>query len=106
MENREFQSVPIIVIPPGMRVMLDPPRVNVLLHGPRSKLARIKPEDITATINFHDLPEGKKRVTPKLSLPEGISLVKVIPEEVEINIVTEKEGNKLLQSKPKTQTSP
>jgi YbbR domain-containing protein len=106
MENREFRSIPVVVIPPGMRVMLNPPRVNVLLYGPKNKLARIKSEDIIAIINFHDLPKGENKATPKLSLPKGIFLVKIIPDRVEVNTVAQGEGKKLLRPKPDANLPP
>jgi hypothetical protein len=98
--DQEFQAVPIIVIPPGMKATLNPDRVNVILHGIKSKLAQIKPEDLIATVNSLDLPEEKNWITPKLSLPEGISLVKIIPEQVEVSAVKQEEGDELLRPKP------
>ncbi len=96
----EFQSVPIIVIPPGMKATLNPDRINVILHGIKSKLAQIKPEDLVATVNSLDLPEEKNWVTPKISLPEEISLVKVIPEQIEVTSVSQEVGDELLRPKP------
>jgi hypothetical protein len=98
--DQEFQAVPIIVIPPGMKATLNPDRVNVILHGIKSKLAQLKPEDLVATVNSLDLPEEKNWVTPKLSLPEEISLVKVIPEQIEVTAVSQEEGDELLRPKP------
>jgi hypothetical protein len=92
--KREFQSVRVVVTPPGMRVMLNPPRVKVILYGYESKLAEIRTEQLVVKINFHNLPQGKKMVTPKISLPEGISLVKIIPDKVEVSTVIQKENDK------------
>lgn len=105
-EDREFRSIPIIVIPPGMKATLKPDRVNVVLHGPKSKLTQIKIEELMATVNPLDLPEGEKNISPKLSLPKGISLVKVIPDQVEISEVAQEEGDKLLRPKPGRQILP
>jgi YbbR domain-containing protein len=92
--EREFPSIRVVVTPPGMRVMLDPPRVKVVLYGAGSELAKIKSENLVATINFHNLPQGEKQVTPNISLPEGISLVKMIPDKVQVNTVVQKENDK------------
>jgi hypothetical protein len=104
--DQEFEAVPIIVIPAGMKATLNPDRVNVVLHGIKSKLAQIKPEDLIATVNTLELPEEKNWIIPKFSLPEGISLVRIIPEQIEVTAVSQEEGDELVRPKPGQQIIP
>jgi len=104
--DQEFQAIPIIVIPAGMKAVLNPDRINIVLHGIKSKLTQIKPEDLVATVNTLELPEDKNWIVPKISLPEGISLVKTIPEQIEVTAVSQEEGDELVRPKPGQQIIP
>jgi YbbR domain-containing protein len=73
----------------GRGAALSPPEVDVILEGPDALVAELLPEDIQVFVNLFDLPLGVHRVEPVVLAPEGLSVVSVIPETIEVGISIE-----------------
>lgn len=65
---------------------LSPTEVDVILEGPDTLLAALTPEDIQVSVNLFGLGLGIHRVEPVVLAPEGIKVVSVIPETIEVVI--------------------
>lgn len=76
--TRTFQLAPAVVnLAPGLRAQIDP--FDVTVSGPVPVLAATDPQAISVTVDAAGLGPGAYEVTPKVTLPPGLSLVKVQP---------------------------
>lgn len=62
--------------------------VDVILSGPLPALQQLKPEDVQAALDLFGLPRGTHKVTPTITLPEGLGLEvkRIVPDVVEVVI--------------------
>lgn len=77
-------TVGIRGIGPGLIATPSPPTVNVILEGPDAVLAELKPGDLQAVVNAFGLTRGLHRLEIDVLAPEGVTVVSVIPETVEV----------------------
>jgi len=70
----------------GRQATLSPPEVDVILEGPDALVTELTPEDIQVFLNLFGLELGVHRVEPVVLAAEGISVVSVIPETIEVGI--------------------
>jgi YbbR domain-containing protein len=78
------QTVEIEGVPPGWLATASPPVVDVILEGPDAVLAGLTPDDIQIRVSVFGLGAGTQRLTPEVLAPEGVTVVSVIPETVEV----------------------
>ena len=65
---------------------LSPNEVDVILEGPDTLLAVLTPDSIQVFVSLFGLEPGVHRVAPVVLAPEGIRVVSVIPETIEVVI--------------------
>jgi YbbR domain-containing protein len=65
---------------------LSPNEVDVILEGPDTLLAMLTPDSIQVFVSLFGLEPGVHRVAPVVLAPEGIRVVSVIPETIEVVI--------------------
>lgn len=70
----------------GWEATLSPGEVDLILEGPDAELAELTQEDIQVFVNLFGYPLGVHRVEPVVLAPEGINVVSVIPETIEVVI--------------------
>jgi YbbR domain-containing protein len=73
-------------LPQGWIATLSPSDVDVILEGPDTLLVDLTPDDIQVFVNLFGLSFGTHRVEPVVLAPEGIRVVSVIPETIEVVI--------------------
>ncbi len=79
MGTRTFQVAPSVVnLGPGLRAQIDP--FDVTVSGPVPLLAATDPQTISVTVDAGGLGPGSYEVSPKVTVPPGLNLVKVQPE--------------------------
>lgn len=71
----------------GRQATLSPPEVDVILEGPDVLVTEVTPEDVQVFVNLFGLELGIHRVEPVVLAPEGITVVSVIPETIEVEII-------------------
>jgi hypothetical protein len=71
----------------GRLATLSPPEVDVILEGPDVLVTEVTPEDVQVFVNLFGLELGIHRVEPVVLAPEGITVVSVIPETIEVEII-------------------
>jgi YbbR domain-containing protein len=76
--------VEILGIRQGWEATVTPSLVDVSLEGPQLLLDGLGPEDIRVFVNVADYPLGVDRVVPDVLAPEGVTVVNVFPETVEV----------------------
>lgn len=78
--RRTFQDVP--VRPEPGPANLNPAQVAVTVQGPWPLVKRLKAEDLKATVDTRSLGRGHSRLSVSLSLPQGVTLLRVQPDRV------------------------
>jgi len=78
--SRTFSGVPVTAAPRPAR--LTPAQVAVTVQGPAPAVKDLKADAIKATVDTRNLSPGKHRLQVSVTLPEGLSLVKVHPAAV------------------------
>jgi YbbR domain-containing protein len=79
-------TVEIQGVGPGLIATPSPSKVDVILEGPDAVLAELKPSDLQVVVNVFGLTPGVHRVAPDVLAPEGVTVVSVIPETIEVMI--------------------
>lgn len=70
----------------GLLATLSPPVVDVSLEGPAALLEELATDDVQVLVNLADYGLGVHRVEPDVLAPEGVTVVNVIPETIEVVI--------------------
>lgn len=93
--TQPYRGVPVLVMSSAADVRefrVDPATVQVTVRGRPETLAQLQEEDIRVTVDLTGIESAqnlKKRV--HVSTPPGITLVEVIPEEVNVVVPPKKE---------------
>jgi YbbR domain-containing protein len=72
----------------GLTATASPTAVDIILSGPLPALQELEPSDVRTELNLLGLARGTHKVTPEVTLPEGLGLeVKsIVPDFVEVTI--------------------
>jgi YbbR domain-containing protein len=72
----------------GLTATASPTAVDIILSGPLPALQELEPSDVRTVLNLFGLARGTHKVTPEVTLPEGLGLeVKsIVPDFVEVTI--------------------
>ncbi|MGC9332908.1 MAG: CdaR family protein [Anaerolineae bacterium] len=70
----------------GWQAILSPPLVQVIVEGPEALLDDLSPEALQVFVNLSGYTLGVHRVVPSYFAPEGVRVVNVIPETIEVII--------------------
>jgi len=82
--TRTVSGVPVAVAPQKAR--LSASQVTLTLQGPLLQLKDLKPGDLQATVNTDSLSAGRHRLNVSISLPPGLTLVRVQPATITARI--------------------
>ena len=88
MGQKTFKNVRVnIESPKGFAATLDKSRVTVLVTGPVKTLETMKVADIYLIADGTKLESGEHSLRLKGKFPEGVSIVKTVPERVRVRLV-------------------
>ncbi|MEA3453756.1 MAG: CdaR family protein, partial [Candidatus Caldatribacteriota bacterium] len=73
-------------ISPFVSCEIRPETVDITVEGKNVLVDKLKTEDIKAFVKFMDNFKVEQKVKVQVDLPEGISLIKIEPEEVTVSI--------------------
>ncbi len=79
-------TVEIQGVRPGWIATPSPPMVDVILEGPDATLVAMEQDDLRVIIDLFDYSLGVHRVEPEVLVPEGVTVVSIIPETIEVAI--------------------
>jgi YbbR domain-containing protein len=82
--TRTISGVPLSANPQKAR--LSASKVTLTLRGPWLQLRNLKPGDLQATVNTDTLDPGRHRLNVSVSLPPGLTLVRVHPGTITARI--------------------
>jgi len=71
-------------VPPEWTVVASPSDVDVILEGPDVVMSELQPEDIRILLNLAGYGLGVHRVEPVVLAPDGVVVVNIIPETIEV----------------------
>ena len=77
---RTLSGVP--VLPEPGPALLNPSQVAVTVKGPWPRVKDLKPADVKAAVDTRNLSRSRLRLNIAISLPQGVSLVRVQPGSV------------------------
>ena len=84
---RIFLGLPVTAVAPeGRSVEFEPQEAQVAVAGPASKIASLKPEDVSAQIKVSGLQPGDYRLAAEISLPPEFHLVKCEPQLFDVTV--------------------
>jgi YbbR domain-containing protein len=69
---------------PGRVATASPAVVDIILEGPDAILTQLTPNSIQVLVSLMDSRLGVHRLTPEILAPEGIQVVSIIPETIEV----------------------
>jgi len=86
--QKTLQSVPVILqnLSPFVSCEIKPEVVEVIVEGENILIDPLKKEDIKAFVKFADNFQVEQKVKVQVEVPDGISLIKIEPEEVTVLI--------------------
>jgi YbbR domain-containing protein len=86
--QKTLQSVPVILqnLSPFVSCEIKPEVVEVIVEGENILIDPLKKEDIKAFVKFADNFKVEQKVKVQVEVPDGISLIKIEPEEVTVLI--------------------
>lgn len=89
--RREFNDIPVNVRDTTLKFRLDPRRIHLELSGPKLALEKI---DLSSAVYIEaaGLAPGSYSVPVQMNLPEGIVLVRQVPEKVKLRLLREKQA--------------
>jgi YbbR domain-containing protein len=99
-------AVEIQGVRPGWIAAPSPPMVDVILEGPDATLAAMEQDDLRVIIDLFDYSLGVHRVEPDVLVPEGVTVVSIIPETIEVAIAPTPTPTPTLTVTPTVTTEP
>lgn len=82
-------TVEIRGIDQGQVASASPSVVDVILEGPDTRLAELTADELRVIVDVFELGLGVHRVQPDVLAPEGVTVVSIIPETIEVVIAPE-----------------
>jgi YbbR domain-containing protein len=79
-------EVEIQGLPQGRVATLSPEAVEIIIVGPDALLSQLTPAAVQIYVNLFGYPIGVHRVQLQAVVPEGLEIVSIIPEAVEVEI--------------------
>jgi len=83
-EQKRLSSVQVYVLPVVQGAEVEPKTVDLVLDGPLSIIRSLEKDEVQALVNVQELRPGEDKLKVSVKLPEGVSLIKVVPEEVRV----------------------
>jgi YbbR domain-containing protein len=99
-------AVEIQGVRPGWIATPSPTMVDVILEGPDAILAAMEQNDLRVIVDLFDYSLGVHRVEPDVMAPDGVTVVSIIPETIEVAIAPTPTPTPTLTVTPTVTTEP
>jgi len=87
-QTRKFEKLSLKVLaPPGFAATVEPTRVDVEIAGREGVVKNLEPKMITLEADGRNLPEGRHQVAVSATLPNGVEVIRTVPEKVSVNLI-------------------
>ncbi|MGC9467335.1 MAG: CdaR family protein [Anaerolineae bacterium] len=60
--------------------------ILVILNGPISVMEALEPAEVEAVLDLSDLTPGEYNIIPEVTVPDGVDIEQILPEEVPVQI--------------------
>jgi YbbR domain-containing protein len=90
--RRTFTNIPVMILSSGTEprsFLINPTRIEVSVRGEAKLMQSLQDKDLRAVVDVTDITDAldmRKRV--EVTVPEGISIITVVPEEVKLTILS------------------
>lgn len=71
---------------PGLEARLSPELIDVIVSGPVPILDTLRADDVQVILNLLNLDIGTYQLTPDVSVPNGLTVVSVLPASIQVVI--------------------
>lgn len=89
-------------LPGDHTIQLDRDRVSIVISGLYDIVNNIKDEDIECFVDLQSLKEGTHNLPVKVNLPEGVNLVSISPDNINVTIKLIPKEEPTVETKPET----
>ncbi len=87
--DREFRAVDVEVRDSGFKYRVEPRQATLTIRGPAVKLAALAPKGL-AYVDAKGVAPGSHELPLQVTLPDGMQLVRQLPDKVRLRIYHEK----------------
>lgn len=81
---KKIQHIPVKPYPLIGKISFWPQEVTATIKGKITEIDDIKPQDINVIIETQNLGRGMHMIEPKCIVPEGTSLIHIIPQKIKV----------------------
>jgi YbbR domain-containing protein len=85
-QTKIFNNLDVIPYGATGPLRLNPTKVSITVRAPVTNLEMLRVEDIIPRINLKNLKAGLYEAKVAVVLPEGLELLKVVPEKLTVRI--------------------
>jgi len=84
--DKSFMGLPVLAenVPDGLTPEFPAPTVEVSVKGAQSLIERLMGADIQVFVDLKNLTKGEHQVPVQVNLPQGVTLIKTVPEEITV----------------------
>jgi YbbR domain-containing protein len=89
LNQQTYVNVPVSVVCPAADLRdfkVHPTEVDITVQGEAGLLRDLKVKDIQASVDLRGIESGGLRSRVEVSVPPGITFVRVAPDEVEVTV--------------------
>jgi YbbR domain-containing protein len=90
--RRTYPNIPVMILSSGTEprsFIINPTRIEVAVRGEAKAMQSLQDKDIRAVVDVTDIADAldmRKRV--EVTVPEGVAVVSISPEEVKLTILS------------------
>jgi YbbR domain-containing protein len=87
LNQQTYVNVPVSVVCPAADLRdfkVNPTEVDITVQGEAGLLRDLRPKDIQAAVDLRGIESGGLRKRVDVSVPPGVTFVRVVPDEVEV----------------------
>ncbi len=88
--ERKISHIPIRLKEGDYKVSIWPSEVSMKISGEKPSLNKLKIKDLKANLDVSQLKPGTYKLIPKVLLPDGFKLEKIIPQEIKVSVKKQK----------------
>ncbi len=82
--DKKFKQLPIELLPPGKKGIINPQTIDVIVQGPISLINKMKKNDIRVTLDLSSLKPDEQELPACISLPPDTIMLEAFPKKIKI----------------------
>lgn len=74
----------------GFSTTVSPDTINLVVNGPLPQLNALTEDDVRVLVDLTGLPAGNFQLTPRVILPDGVSVQSLVPSTVQVELTAQR----------------